>query len=122
MTRTRLYLALSLLASWAAIPSAEGQTGRRRVVAPKINAIGTPDVPLLIGMNSGHAVQVHDMTGAAAPVLGSGFFLHPTSAAPVLGRGPNGQLISLVPGGRPRVQVLLANPDWQDLDSRLGNL
>ena len=122
MTRIRLYLALSVLSCSAAVQTAEGQIGRRPVVAPKINTIATPDVPLLIGMNSGHAVQVDDMTGAAAQVVGSGFFLHPTSAAPVLGRGPNGQLISLVPGGRPRVQVLLANPDWQDLDSRLGNL
>ena len=96
-------------------------TVRKPVLTPQITAIAPADVPMLIGMNSGHAVQMDDMAGAGAQSLASGFYLGGYTTAPVLGRGPNGVLISLVPGDAPRRQVLLPNPGWQVIDERLGN-
>jgi hypothetical protein len=78
--------------------------------------VATPDVPLLIGLNSGTAIQIDDMTGAAAQTFSDGFWQGRSTAAPVLGRGINGQLIALVPGSIPQVQVLLPSPGWQPLE------
>ena len=88
---------------------------------PQIGIV-QPDGPLLIGLNSGAIVQVDDMNGAAAQVLSTGFMNGTTSVAPVIGRGINGVLVSLIPGSYPRRQVLLPSPDWQMLDSRTGTL
>jgi sugar lactone lactonase YvrE len=93
-----------------------------RPATPRIMAIAKPEVPLLIGLNSGAVIQVDDMSGGATQTLGDGFWQGRTTAAPVVARGINGQLVALVPGDYPKVQVLLPSPDWQMLDSRTGPL
>lgn len=116
---------LALCALLGAATSADAQVLRRGdpVSRPQVQvqarAIVRPDVPLLIGMNSGHAVQVQDMEGAGAERLAGGFSIGRTSTAPGVGRGAQGQLISLVPGSTPMVRVLLPEPGWQPLDGRL---
>ncbi|HEX8452070.1 MAG TPA: NHL repeat-containing protein [Longimicrobium sp.] len=81
-----------------------------------------PDVPLLIGLNTGHAIRIDNMAGAAVQELASDFRVtNTTTTAPRLGLGPQGRLIALVPGGVPQTRVLLPSPGWQMLDGRLHN-
>ena len=116
-------LAFALTLSAVTAAAAESQiTPRPPMGRPQITAIVTPDVPLLIGFNSGAVVQINDMSGAAAQLLDSGFWQGRTSAAPIVGKGINGQLIALVPGDYPKAQILLPSPGWQMLDSRTGPL
>jgi len=111
---------LSLLAfSSAAAPA---QITIARPATPRITAIAKPEVPLMIGLNSGAVIQVDDMSGTATQTIGNGFWQGRSTAAPVVARGVNGQLVALVPGDYPKVQVLLPSPDWQLLDSRTGPL
>ena len=72
--------AVTLVAATATL--AESQITRPQIARPQINAIVSPDVPLLIGFNSGAVIQVDDMNGAAAQLLDSGFWQGRTSAAP----------------------------------------
>ena len=117
----RILLVSTLLAASATL--ADAQITRRPPIArPQITAIVSPDVPLLIGFNSGAVIQVDDMNGTAAQLLDSGFWQGKTSAAPVVGKGINGQLIALVPGDYPKAQILIPSPGWQMLDSRTGPL
>jgi hypothetical protein len=76
-----------------------------------------PDVPLLIGLNSGHAVRVEDMSGAGAQELADGFGdVAGGTAAPRLGlMAPQGRLIAVSPGGPLRTRTLLPTPGWQDM-------
>jgi len=108
-------------------PIATGASGQvttiRRPTAPQQIAVAaTPDLPLLVGMNSGHALQIDDMAGAAMQIIDSGFKQSSSSAAPVLGRGPTGQIIALVPGGIPSVRIQIPITKWQFLDERLTDL
>ena len=113
--------AVTLVAATATL--AESQITRRPPIArPQVTAIVSPDVPLLIGFNSGDVVQIDDMNGAGAQLLDSGFWQGKTSAAPVIGKGINGRLIALVPGDYPKGQILLPNPGWEMLDSKTGPL
>lgn len=111
-----MHLRLIAAASLAALTSAQAQITTVRPNVPRLTAIVAPDVPLLIGLNSGTAIQIDDMTGAAAQTFSDGFWIGRTSAAPVLGRGINGQLIALVPGQIPQRQILLPSPGWQALE------
>ena len=111
-----MHLRLIAVASLAALTSTQAQITTVRPNVPRLTAIVSPDVPLLIGLNSGTAIQIDDMTGAAAQTFSDGFWIGRTSAAPVLGRGINGQLIALVPGQIPQRQILLPSPGWQPLE------
>ena len=116
----RIALASLLIAANAT--RAESQITRPQIARPQMTAIVAPDVPLLIGFNSGDVVQIDDMNGAAAQLLDSGFWQGRMSAAPFIGKGINGRLIALVPGDYPKGQILLPNPGWEMLDSRTGPL
>jgi hypothetical protein len=111
-----------LVAALATTASAQITTIRRPTAPQQIAVAATPDLPLLVGMNSAHALQIDDMAGAAMQIIDSGFKQSSSTAAPVLGRGPTGQIISLVPGGIPAVRVLLPTQHWQFLDERLTDL
>jgi DNA-binding beta-propeller fold protein YncE len=81
-----------------------------------------PDVPLLIGLNSGHAIRIDNMAGAAVQELANDFRMASgETTAPRLGLGPQGRLVALIPGGAPRNRVLLPTPGWQMIDGRLHN-
>lgn len=78
-----------------------------------------PDVPLLIGLNSGHAIRVDNMTGAAAQELANEFRIGRSTTAPRLGLGPQGRLVALTPGSVPQNRILLPTPGWAVVDGRL---
>lgn len=93
------------------------QVGRR------LDVVARPDVPLLIGLNSGHAVRVDDMAGGGAQELADGF-RDPagTTTAPKLGlMAPQGRLIALAPASVPQARTLLPTPGWQPM-SRLARV
>ncbi|HEY0153739.1 MAG TPA: NHL repeat-containing protein [Longimicrobium sp.] len=97
-------------------------TGRPPMRVIPVAPTPRPDVPLLIGLNTGHAIRIDNMAGAAVQELASDFrATNTTTTAPRLGLGPQGRLIALVPGGVPQTRVLLPTPGWQMLDGRLHN-
>lgn len=122
---TRFLIAMAIVAGSPAaaqvVRAGTPVTGR-----PPVRAIplvpSRPDVPLLIGLNSGHAIRIDNMAGAAVQELANELRM-PTgvTAAPRLGLGPQGRLIALMPGGVPQTRVLLPAPGWQMLDGRLHN-
>jgi sugar lactone lactonase YvrE len=121
---------LALLATLALASPAAGQVVERArgVTLPpqagrRLDVVARPDVPLLIGLNSGYAVRVEDMAGAGAQELADGF-RDPTgtTTAPKLGlMAPQSRLIALVPAATPQARTLLPTPGWQPL-SRLGQV
>jgi hypothetical protein len=121
---------LALLATLALATPAAGQVVERArgVTVPpqvgrRLDVVARPDVPLLIGLNSGYAVRVEDMAGAGAQELADGF-RDPMGAttAPKLGlMAPQSRLIALVPAATPQARTLLPTPGWQPL-SRLGRV
>lgn len=94
-------------------------TGRPPVRAIPHAPSSRPDVPLLIGLYSGHAIRVDNMAGAAVQELAKGFSIGNETAAPRLGLGPQGRLVALIPGGVPMNRVLLPAPSWRTVDERL---
>lgn len=120
--------ALFAIAVLAASPSAAQvvRAGTPVTGRPPVRAIPLvtprPDVPLLIGLYSGHAIRIDNMAGAAVQELANDFRMPSgETAAPRLGLGPQGRLVALIPGGVPRNRVLLPTPGWQMLDGRLHN-
>jgi hypothetical protein len=110
----RRILALALVLSGAATASA--QVRPRVGPNPRIQVAPTrhPDVPLLVGTNSGHALAVQDMDGGGGEMLASGFSIGPQSVAPRLGMmEPQHRLTSLIPGNMPMARVLLPEPGWR---------
>jgi len=94
-------------------------TGRPPVRAIPLAPSPRPDVPLLIGLYSGHAIRIDNMAGAAAQELANDFRRAGETTAPRLGLGPQGRLVALMPGGVPQSRVLLPTPGWQMIDGRL---
>lgn len=94
-------------------------TGRPPMPAVPLAPSSRPDVPLLIGLNTGRAIRVENMAGAALQELANGFGIGNVTAAPRLGVGPQGRLLALTPGGVPQSRILLPAPGWQMVDGRL---
>ena len=122
-----LHLALVAVAAFASPAAAQVERASGVTLPPQVgrrlDVMARPDVPLLIGMNSGYAVRVEDMAGSGAQELGDGF-RDPSGAttAPKLGvMAPQSRLIALVPSGTPLARTLLPTPGWQPL-SRLGRV
>jgi hypothetical protein len=111
-------LAAAVLAT--ATQAAAQVTRVQRPTPPNVRALAArPDVPLLVGMNSGRLVRVQDMAGGGTELLADSFAIGRTTAPARLGVGPQGRLIANVPGGTPHTRVLLPQPGWQVLDGRL---
>ena len=104
----RLPAALTLVACSSV--TLQAQITIARPATPRITAIARPEVPLIIGLNSGAVIQVDDMAGTATQTIGNGFWQGRSTAAPVVARGVNGQLVALVPGDYPKVQVSVPVP------------
>jgi hypothetical protein len=94
-------------------------TGRPPMPVVPLAPSPRPDVPLLIGLNTGRAIRVENMAGTALQELANDFRIGNTTSAPRLGVGPQGRLVALTPGGVPQSRVLLPAPGWQMLDGRL---
>ncbi len=118
---------LALVALVMATPAAGQVVERARgvnlppQVGRRLDVVARPDVPLLIGLNSGYAVRVEDMAGAGAQELADGF-RGPTgtTTAPKLGLlAPQGRLISLVPTSSPQARTLLPAPGWEPMPRRV---
>ena len=117
------HFALLAAAVLSIAPPAAGQVERARGVttpprpAPRLTAMARPDVPLLIGLNSGYAVRVEDMAGGGAQELADGFRdATGTTNAPKLGlMAPQGRLIALVPASVPQARTLLPTPGWEPM-------
>lgn len=121
----RALFAVAILAGSPAAAQVE-RVGTPVTGRPPVRAIplvpSRPDVPLLIGLNTGHAIRIDNMAGAAVQELANEFRMTSgETTAPRLGLGPQGRLVALIPGGVPRNRVLLPTPGWQMLDGRLHN-
>src|SRR5687767_2150735 len=112
----RKILLLSVLMLGGSLSAASAQIRPRLGVPMRQIPMVRPDVPLLLGMNSGHAVAVQDMEGGGSEQLANGFTIGRSTTAPRLGMmGPQRQLVSLVPGNQPMVRVLIPEPGWNPL-------